>query len=342
AHHHHERTRWVEPEGLQQHLVLGARTLVVEDVRLRPAGDDDPVGCDAVIADEVVPHDVVLHEVALQVRRDDPLADGVVPACDVPDCPKTEAARAGDERDDGVHLHVRKRDRGPLTLEAASQRRRDVARASVVPPLHDRVEKRPARQGPRERRIEEPVRVARLHALTVEAVAETVAQRERIEPDATVEPGVAAAKGPLADGSALRDQVAGPRRGDRAGSLGPRIGLLARVEQEELEAIAESVAEALDDPCVEEEPGGERIREDEPDGRHDRMRAPSTTAIRSASDAPSRPWNRRASAGVPHAGQPSTPKVVTVRPSSALRSVSASAPTGAWSSTTKMSPNGST
>src|SRR5262249_9417121 len=156
------------------------------------------------------------------------------------------------------------------------------------------------------------------------------------------DPAVGPSERALADGRTLRHEVARPRRRNRACPLGPRIGVLARLEQEELEALAELVAEPFDDPCVEEEPGGERVREDEPDGRHDPMRAPSATAIRSASDAPSRPWNRNASAGVPHAGQPSTPKVVRLRPSSALRSVSPSAPTGAWSSSTKSSPNGST
>src|SRR5207248_6736907 len=41
AHDEDERTRRVEPEDVQEVVVLGARPAPVEDVGLRPAGDDD-------------------------------------------------------------------------------------------------------------------------------------------------------------------------------------------------------------------------------------------------------------------------------------------------------------
>ena len=135
----------------------------------------------------------------------------------------------------------------------------------------------------------------------------------------------------------MRLQICRTRDASVACTLPPRVRLLARVEQEELEPVAQPLAQAGDDAGVEEEPRGERIREDEPDRRHGAVRVRSARAMRSASDAPSRPWKRSASIGVPHAGQPSTPKTVTGRPSSSRRSESPSAPTGAWSSTTKSS-----
>src|SRR5262249_2339321 len=62
-------------------------------------------------------------------------------------------------------------------------------------------------------------------------------------------------------------------------------------------------------------------------------------AMRSASEAPSSPCARSASTGVPHAGQPPTPRTVTARCSS-RRKASPRPPIGAWSSTTKRESNG--
>src|SRR5205823_12464551 len=108
----------------------------------------------------------------------------------------------------------------------------------------------------------------------------------------------------------------------------------------EVGAIAEPDWGRVDDARVEEEPRREGSWEKEPDGRQGVARARSASAMRSASDDPSRPWKRSASAGVRHAGQPSTPKTVTGRALSARRSESPRPPTGAWSSTTKISSNG--
>src|SRR5262249_25585039 len=155
-----------------------------------------------------------------------------------------------------------------------------------------------------------------------------------------VEPGVRPAERlPPRRRVALRQPV-GLSYAGIPGPFTPRGRVLARVEEEELQAVAEPLAQSGDDAGVEEQSRRERVREDEPGRAHEVARACS--AMRSASDDPSSPWKRSASAGVPHAGQPSTPKTVTVRPSSSRRSASPSAATGAWSSTTKMSPNGST
>src|SRR5437660_1523035 len=75
----------------------------VEDVRLRPPGDDDARGIDVVVAGKVVAHHVVLDDVPVEVRRDDALADGVVPARDVPDERQPQAARGDDVRHSRLH-----------------------------------------------------------------------------------------------------------------------------------------------------------------------------------------------------------------------------------------------
>src|SRR4029079_15052135 len=107
----------VEPETADNAVVLLAQALTLEHVSLRPAGHDDSSGVDAVIADEIVAHHVVLDDVAAQVRRDDALANRVVPAGDVADERERKATAADDEGNDGVHLRVAERDRGPVTFE---------------------------------------------------------------------------------------------------------------------------------------------------------------------------------------------------------------------------------
>ena len=82
----------------------------------------------------------------------------------------------------------------------------------------------------------------------------------------------------------------------------------------------EAFVQTAEDPRADEDPDGEQIGEDDPgalrthraaDEPARAARRPACAAIRAASDAPSRPWKRSASAGVPQAGQPSTPKTVT-------------------------------
>ena len=117
----------------------------MEDVGLWPTRDDDPLGPDSVIANEIATHRVVLNEISAQARRNDSLADGVIPARDVPDDRKREAPRADDERNDRVHLHVRERDRRTIVLQARKQLRLHVTRAAVVPACHPWIEAGPAR-----------------------------------------------------------------------------------------------------------------------------------------------------------------------------------------------------
>src|SRR5204862_3691172 len=140
--------------------------------------------------------------------------------------------------------------------------------------------------------------------------------------DSPIEPPVDPAPQPFELRRGLRDEiVAGGRPDARRASRPPGSTVL----HDQLEPVTETRAKLLHDAGVEEEPRREGIRQDEPDGRHELARARSASAMRSASEAPSRPWKRSASPGVPHAGQPSTPKAVTARPS-ARRTVSPSAP----------------
>src|SRR5581483_5321540 len=140
--------------------------------------------------------------------------------------------------------------------------------------------------------------------------------------------------------------------GDVPQPVAPLLHLLRREQRDGAESLAHAAAQQLDDAAVEEDPGRQRIREDEPDAApRGRCRDAHRTArrrspMRAASDAPSSPWKASASGGVQHAGQPSTPKTATARPSSSdarassRSSASPRAPTGAWSSTTKTSSNG--
>src|SRR5207248_8377227 len=102
AHDEDDGALGIEAELTDDVLVLGARPAPVEDVRLRPTGDDDALRIDAVIASEILSHHLVLDDVAAQVRCDDSLAYGVVPTRDVSDDRGAEPSGTDDEGADGV------------------------------------------------------------------------------------------------------------------------------------------------------------------------------------------------------------------------------------------------
>ena len=95
--------------------------------------------------------------------------------------------------------------------------------------------------------------MARPHALAVEAVAQAVPEREGIEADPAVEPTVGAAQGLLGEAATARRSSAAPVVFGRR-TPAPGIGLLASIEQEELQPVAELGPELLDNARVEEEP----------------------------------------------------------------------------------------
>jgi hypothetical protein len=176
----------------------------------------------------------------------------------------------------------------------------------------------------------------RVHPLAVEAVAQVEPDRERVVADPLVEPAVDPATDALERSDVDRVEVVLEEHAD-AGRH-PRRPFLRRgageAEREGQPAV-EALRQAVDDPAVEEHARRERVGDHDPDGplRHVPVRPGRASATRSASEAPSSAWWRKASVGVPQAGQPSTPATRSAGGSGsaakARRSVSPSAPTGA-------------
>src|ERR671937_629165 len=92
--------------------------------------------------------------------------------------------------------------------------------------------------------------MSRPHSFPVEAVTQTVSQRQRIEADSLFEPRVDAAPDLLFWRHLRHHELVAPRDAHAGNTFRPR--LLARVE-EELEPLAEARAESVDDARVEEE-----------------------------------------------------------------------------------------
>ena len=187
--------RRIEPVATEERLVLLARPPAVEEVGLRPPGDAHALRLDAVVAAQVVLHDPVLDEVDVAVRRDDALADRVVPARDVRDDREPEAAGRSEERHRARRLDVREHEAGALAAHRLEQPARDVPPRAEEPALHRPLDARPARERAVAIGVEHPVRVPRLHPLGVEAVPAVQADRERVVAEPAVEPGVDAARG---------------------------------------------------------------------------------------------------------------------------------------------------
>ena len=168
------------------------------DVGLRPARDGDLRRVDRVVALELAPHRLVLDDVAVEVGRDDSLADCVVPARDIADHRDLELSR----RDEVGHRHVRLEIRDDEARAVRSHRReqrlRDVPVRREQPPPHRAVDDLPARQVAGAVDVEERDRVPVLPALPVEAHAQAVAHGERVEADVVVEEDVDAANDALA------------------------------------------------------------------------------------------------------------------------------------------------
>ena len=110
--------------------------------------------------------------------------------------------------------------------------------------------------------------MAGAHPLAVEPVPQAMAERQRIEADATVEPGVCAAEDLFVQRNARRDQLAGHGDARPLRAFPPGRRLLTDVEQKKLEPIAETLPKLLDDARVEEQARRERIRQDEPHAPH--------------------------------------------------------------------------
>ena len=176
-----------EPEPAEELPVRRARPLPLVHVGLRPAGDCDVCGVDAVEAPKVVAHGLVLDDVEVEIRRHDALSDGVVPARDVADRRQAEPPRGGEERRRCLRLRVREHDRIAVGAHPAKELRRHVPPAREMPARHQRLEAPPARQRAGAVGVEERVRVPRRPAPLVEVVPLAVADREWVEADPLVE-----------------------------------------------------------------------------------------------------------------------------------------------------------
>ena len=133
--------------------------------------------------------------------------------------------------------------------------------------------------------------MAGAHSLAVEAVAQAVSNREWVVADVPVEREVDPAAHALGSADLCRKELVanGPR--DIAQSRSPCQGFVAGQDEHGLDQSRESLLETGDDAAVDKDPGRKRVRQHDPDlVAHDAVRAPSAATMRSASDAPSRPW----------------------------------------------------
>ena len=301
----------IEAVAAEEVVVLLARAAAEEDVRLRPAGHADALGRDVVVAAQVVLHHAVLDDVDVAVRRDDALADGVVPARDVRRHREPEPARRDEERHRVPRLHVREDERRAALPHGVEQPPRDVPARAEVPALHRALETAPPREEARAVGVEHPVRVSRLHALEVEAVAVVEPDRERVVAELPVERAVERGRRP-APRSEPRDAVS---CSPRSTGVSPRRPVHSDASSRGTRKTA-ATAPSSRSRSPSTMPASKKSRIESWSGRTSQTRfmtgarTPSSAAIRSASDAPSSPWKRSASSGVPHAGQPSTPKTV--------------------------------
>ena len=152
-----------------------------------------------------------------------------------------------------------------------------------------------------------------VHPLEVESVAVVEPDRERVVADLSVEPRVEPLRAALADAAVRRRRA--PRRAARGRRrAGPPTA--AASSRGTRKTVASSPGEPLAEPV--DDPVSKKTRIESRSGRTSQTRRPSADSRAKplrrsarASDAPSSPWCRSASAGVPHAGQPSTPKTVS-------------------------------
>ena len=270
---------------------------------------------DAVVAREVVAHDVVLDDVARRsAARSTPLPTVWSQLATYADDREPEPPRGEEERARRLRVwtFARTSERA-VRAHPLEQRRRHVSARREVPAADiARSSHCRPRQRARAGGVEEPVRVPVAHPLAVEAVAAVEPDRERVVARVPVErrgrPGAGALDAPRrAPGAARRRARTGTSPDGAAHTRGlvrAARGCAASRSGEPLRAARRR--------------SRSRRRPASGAGRGGRPRSASVTAsrarggaaIRSASDAPSSRWKRSASCGVPHAGQPSTPKTV--------------------------------
>ena len=243
-----------------------------------------------MIAPEIVRHDVVLDDVPVAVRRDDSLADRVVPARDVRDNRELESTRRGEVRHDALRLHVGDDERSTVRAHRLEEPPRNVPAWTEEPPLHRALHAVGPRQPPLAGRVEHPVRVAGLHTVGVEAVAPVQPDRERVVAELPVQRRVHTPQRAFAEASRARRELGSAQSGCLAEAVRPRARVVCGNEEYARNRPVEPLSQPVDDPGVEEDPDREQIGKDDPDAscRHG-TRTRARAAMRSASDAPSRP-----------------------------------------------------
>ena len=204
----------------------------MEEVGLWPAGDAHALGLDAVIAAQVVLHDAVLDDVEVAVRRDDALADRVVPARDVRDHREPQPTGGSEERHRARGLDVREHEGGAVAPHRLEQPPRDVPPRAEEPALHRPLERRPARERAVAVGVEHPVRVARLHPLGMEAMPVVQPDRERVVAELAVEPASIRARARGRQARARRRELVAVQHRRGRGSGRPFRRLLARHEED--------------------------------------------------------------------------------------------------------------
>jgi hypothetical protein len=101
----------------------------------------------------------------------------------------------------------------------------------------------------------------------VEPVPQVEPDRERVVADPLVEPAVDAAERPLVGLHRHRVQVVDVKGGDvPRQARRPRLGVLPSERERCTESAVQRLFELVDDATVEEHPGRERVRDDDPDG----------------------------------------------------------------------------
>ncbi len=252
----------------------------------------------------------------------------MVPARDVRDDGQPESPRREEERDGGGRLCVREDETGAFAPHRLEQPPGDVPPRIEEPALHGTLDRRPVREAAVAVRVEHPVRMPGMHPLLVKPVAVVQTDRQRVIAELPVEQGVDPGERAVGKPAARRERVA-VDQGEPRHEAGPLRRRIPRHEEDGRHLPIQPLPKRAHDPRAEEDTDREQIGEDDPGLLRHRAGTPARAPIRAASESPSRPWNRSASSGVPHAGQPSTPKTVTARPPRAARRRSPSPPTDA-------------
>jgi hypothetical protein len=199
------------------------------------------------------------------MRRDDSLADRMVPARDVADSRQVETPRRCEDRDREVRLRVGEDNRLALTSHAAEQRRRHVSPRREMSPDHQRLDDSPPRERPDAIAVEEGDRVARRPALPVKSVAKTMSDSEWIETYASVQRHVDVTLDPFDEADLRGKELVLVQDLHLCHLLEPSPLVLSVHHEQYRELLRKGPAERSYDSALEEDATREQFGENEPD-----------------------------------------------------------------------------